>query len=612
MAKLKKRSKLSQQRHANSPLPNVNANANKSANKHTNQNNKALALLDKIRKGANTSVNDKLIAVNQILVQCNNEESSRKAFLRNDLVKVILNDLLTEDNKYDELIVSALDLLKHLIIEEDYDLSIHLWRNGIWEILVVNFDKAFKSFSHLNDANVDQISRDLLLSYINNLIGILDNLVLELNSETINTAVIPKLGESTILPHLFEIIKVDNVSKSTMSVVLNTLQLIYDLSSVSVQFLQNVLLSNAEFGQILENLLKTDKFNTHPLGKIFLIGINLQILEVKDNLNENLDLILNEVFLILNGIDFASQKDEEFQIIDISLDLLTTIIEIKGSLLMEDATKKDETFNTKCIESILPFLGKLFESDIKNNKKLVCLNNLMLYLNANELINDNLRNDLESLNNGRISQDFEALLNSNSSKLDLELTIDYLNFKLNLLEMEPSKFSSMETQISKLIETGVKSAQLDEFTDIDLQIQFVTTLIMYLSIVAKNINNIEVTKNIVEYIVKNNVLEPISFYNAQLSTGGLNVSKFHRKYKYLVEETMNVSINSIFEMFDDDYSYNRPIYHDGNMGDILTNALADYKKIYKNIDKNVNLRLKKQSEETLNNLQRFIEYKKTE
>lgn len=612
MAKLKKRSKLSQQRHANSPLPNVNANANKSANKQTNQNNKALALLDKIRKGANTSVNDKLIAVNQILVQCNNEESSRKAFLRNDLVKVILNDLLTKDNKYDELIVSALDLLKHLIIEEDYDLSIHLWRNGIWEILVVNFDKAFKSFSHLNDANVDQISRDLLLSYINNLIGILDNLVLELNSETINTAVIPKLGESTILPHLFEIIKVDNVSKSTMSVVLNTLQLIYDLSSVSVQFLQNVLLSNAEFGKILENLLKTDKFNTHPLGKIFLIGINLQILEVKDNLNENLDLILNEVFLILNGIDFASQKDEEFQIIDISLDLLTTIIEIKGSLLMEDATKKDETFNTKCIENILPFLGKLFESDIKNNKKLVCLNNLMLYLNANELINDNLRNDLESLNNGRISQDFEALLNSNSSKLDLELTIDYLNFKLNLLEMEPSKFSSMETQISKLIETGVKSAQLDEFTDIDLQIQFVTTLIMYLSIVAKNINNIEVTKNIVEYIVKNNVLEPISFYNAQLSTGGLNVSKFHRKYKYLVEETMNISINSIFEMFDDDYSYNRPIYHDGNMGDILTNALADYKKIYKNIDKNVNLRLKKQSEETLNNLQRFIEYKKTE
>ncbi len=612
MAKLKKRSKLSQQRHANSPLPNVNANANKSANKQTNQNNKALALLDKIRKGANTSVNDKLIAVNQILVQCNNEESSRKAFLRNDLVKVILNDLLTEDNKYDELIVSALDLLKHLIIEEDYDLSIHLWRNGIWEILVVNFDKAFKSFSHLNDANVDQISRDLLLSYINNLIGILDNLVLELNSETINTAVIPKLGESTILPHLFEIIKVDNVSKSTMSVVLNTLQLIYDLSSVSVQFLQNVLLSNAEFGKILENLLKTDKFNTHPLGKIFLIGINLQILEVKDNLNENLDLILNEVFLILNGIDLASQKDEEFQIIDISLDLLTTIIEIKGSLLMEDATKKDETFNTKCIESILPFLGKLFESDIKNNKKLVCLNNLMLYLNANELINENLRNDLESLNNGRISQDFEALLNSNSSKLDLELTIDYLNFKLNLLEMEPSKFSSMETQISKLIEAGVKSAQLDEFTDIDLQIQFVTTLIMYLSIVAKNINNIEVTKNIVEFIVKNNVLEPISFYNAQLSTGGLNVSKFHRKYKYLVEETMNVSINSIFEMFDDDYSYNRPIYHDGNMSDILTNALADYKKIYKNIDKNVNLRLKKQTEETLNNLQRFIEYKKTE
>lgn len=614
MAKLKKRSKLSQQRHSNGPLAGSqgNNNANKSANKQANQNNKALALLDKLRKGANTSVNDKLIAVNQVLVQCNNEESSRKAFLRNDLVKVILNDLLTEDNKYDELVVSALDLLKHLIVEEDYDLSIHLWRNGIWEILESNFSKAFKSFSHLNDANVNQISKDLLISYINNLIGIFDNLILELNSETINSAVVPKLKGSEILNNLFEIIKVENISKLTISIVLNILQLIYDLSTVSVTFLQDIILSNTEYGKILESLLKTDKFEAHPLAKIFLIGINLQILEVKDNLNQNIDLILNEIFIILGGIDFSSQKDEEFQMIDISLDLLTTVIEIKGSLLLEDSTKKDDIFNGKCVDSILPFLGKLFEHDIKNNKKLICLNNLMLYLNANDLINDSLRNDLENLNNGRITQDFDALLNSPASKIDLELTIDYLNFKLNLLEMDPVKFSSMESQINKLIESGMKSTQLDEFTDIELQIQFISTLVMYLSIVAKNIGNLEVTKSIVEYIVKYNVLEPISFYNTQLTTGGLNVSKFHRKYKFLVEETLNVSINSIFEMFDDDYSYNRAIYHDGGMGEILANLLNDYKKIYKNIDKNVNFRLKKQSEETLNNLQRFIEYKKTE
>lgn len=623
MAKLKKRSKLSQQRHRGNAIvnPNEKENGKKSVNKDINQSNKAITLLDKLKKNSNSSINDKLITINNILVQCNNDENMRKAFLKNDLVKIILNDLLIENNKYDEILVSSLDLLKHLIIEESYDLSIYLWRNGIWEILKENFTKAFKSLQHLNDSNVDIMSKDLLLNYINNLIEILDNLVMELNSETIKSSIIPKLNEDDIIMNnLFEILKIENINKFNLSIITNILQLIYDLSSISIEFLQNILLNdnnNVSFTKIFNNLLSnTDKLNENSLCKIYLIGINLQIFEIKDNLNDNLNLIIDEIFNITNIINNneTAMEGENFQVIDISLDLLTTIIEIKGSIYLQDETKKDSVFNEKCIEQILPFLGKLFEINYTNNKKLICLNNLIIYLNSTKLINDKLIEDLEMLNNNKILNEFNKLINESFGKIDIETIIDYLNFELNLIEIEPMKFIQNEeiiTQINKLIEISIKN-KIDEFTDIEIQIQFITSLLMYLSIIAKNINNLEITKNIVEFIIKYNLIEPINFYNNKLTNDKLNISKYHKKYQYLVEESINIAINSIFEMFDDDYSYNRIIYHDGKMNDLLINIMQDYKKIYKNIDKNVNLKLKRQTEETLNNLQRFIDYKKTE
>ncbi|AWU76021.1 uncharacterized protein C5L36_0B12480 [Pichia kudriavzevii] len=601
MAKLKKRSKLSQQRHQNNQL-----NAAVPKKNESNQVNKVLTLLDKIKKSSTSSVNDKLITINNILVQCKNDPSVRKVFLKNDLIKIILNDLLKEEKQFDEILVSCFDLLKNLILEEDYDLAIYLWRNGIWEILIENFDKAFKSLPHLDDEKVNQISKDLLLSYISNLVSVIDNLSMELSTEVINSSLVPNLFQSNILTYLLQFIKLDNVltNKDKLKVLLDILRLIYDLSTLSADFLQN-LLENNDFQMVFSNMITSNIES--PLVKVYLIGIQLQIFEIKDDLNENLDSLLVETFTVLDTLKYEHENDDEFQIVDLSLDLLTTVIEIKGSILIDNSTKKDKVFDGYCIDNILPFIGKLFEKDFKNDKALICLSNLMIYLNSNGLMNEKLVNDLESLNTNKIQPEFNQLLNSK----DLYLIIDYLNFKLNLLEIDPSKFVSQEPQIDTLIELGTKLSKYDEFLDIESQIQFITTLLMYLSIIAKNINNLEVTKTIVEFIIKYNIVEKIEFYNGELSNG-LNVSKFHKKYNYLVEESINVAINSIFELFDDDYPYNRELYHNGNLGGILANTLQDYKKIYKNIDKNINLRLKKQTEETLSNLQRFIEYKQTE
>lgn len=617
MAKLKKRSKLSQQRHKANQIKETNGGADNSK-KESNKSAKALTLLDKIKSSSTSSVNEKLININSILVQCNNDTNTRKIFLKNDLIKITL-DLLKQENQYDEILVSCLDLLKHLIIEEDYDLSIYLWRNGIWEILELNFNKAFNSLSHLNDSNVNVISKDLLISYINNLIGILDNLVMELNLETIDNALLSKLTESQLLSKFFQFLN-SGVENSTISIALNFLQFIYDLSTISTKFLQNSLINNDEFETIVDNLCKNlSTFDKHPLGKIYIVGIKLQVLELKDDLSSNnLDSLINEIFNILNNMtDLNSKNDEDFQIVDISLDLLTTIIEIKGSLsLQNNSANKDKVFNDKCINQILPFLGKLFEVDFTNNKKLICLNNLMIYLTSNQLISQQLVTDLESLNNNKINNDFESLVSSGTP--DLEIVVDYLNFKLNLLEIDPTKLTDNEVnQINSLVGLGMKNVNLENIDneidpDIELKIQFITTLLMYLSLLAKAIATVETVKPIVEFIIQYNLVKPIEFYNSKTTKGGLNISKFHTKYKYLVEESINLAINSIFEIFDDDYPYNRPIYHAGNLNGLLNNMLSDYKKIYKNIDKNVNFSLKKQTEETVNNLQRFIEYKKSE
>ncbi|GAV28761.1 hypothetical protein PMKS-002236 [Pichia membranifaciens] len=612
MAKLKKRSKLSQQRHRANQLKNPNG-----ANGKKNDSNKSIkvnSMLDKIKATSTCSVNEKLITINSILVQCNNDEMTRKMFLKNDLVKIVLNDLLKQESQFDEIVVSSLDLLKHLIVEENYDLSIYLWRNGIWDIIYSNITKAFDSLSHLNDSNVDVLSKDLLLSYINNLIGILDNLVMELNLETINGSLIPQLVGSNVLNGLFSLFNFETTSKFNISLSLSVLQFVYDLSSISENFLKDVLLNNTEFKDVFEKLLSNSGtiFGKTPLGRIYLVGIKLQILEIQDDLTSNLDSTLGEIFNILTEIDFNSEKDDEFQIVDISLDLLTTIIEIKGSLLLEDSSNKDKVFISQCTDNILPFLGKLFEVNFKNNKKLICLNNLIIYLKSNNCVNEKLLSDLENLNSNKIANDFTTLLqSSDKSDLDLELLVDFLNFKLNLLEIDPSKFASEETQVNALIELGMKMSSIDVAIDSELQLQFITSLLIYLSLLAKCIENIETTKAIVNFIIRYNITIPFSFYNTQLKSG-LNISKFHHKYHYFVEETVTLAINSIFEMFDDDYPYNRPIYHGENLNEILISVLGDYKKLYKNIDKNLNLRLKKQTEETLNNLQRFIEYKKTE
>ncbi|KAG0668023.1 hypothetical protein C6P42_005156, partial [Pichia californica] len=74
------------------------------------------------------------------------------------------------------------------------------------------------------------------------------------------------------------------------------------------------------------------------------------------------------------------------------------------------------------------------------------------------------------------------------------IIIDYINFKLNLLEIDNNKDYD-ETQINKLIEFGINLNKYDS-NDIELKIQFITSLLIYLSLIAKNSKNIEIIKKI--------------------------------------------------------------------------------------------------------------------
>lgn len=550
MAKLKKRSRNSQARHKSNPL------GQKSSASSSNNQTKILDTIDKL-KSSTTSVNEKLITINHILVQCNNNEETRKAYLRNDLGKVLLNDLL-QDSVYDEILVSSFDLLSHLLTEEP-EFSIYLWRNGIWQILEKNFSTAFGSLPHLNDEKVNQISKDLLISYFEHLISILDNLVMELPSDTVNNELLSKLQESKLLDTLFDI--------KVPKLITLVLQFTYDFATISTSFLSSI-------------SHKTFELQGTSLTKAYIIGINLQIMEVNKALTPTiLNQITEEIFKNLEA-----QETPNAETSDISLDLLSTVIEIQ-------AGTPNKIFNELCNTKVLPFLTTNIDQ-----KKLFCLNNLLIYYQANDLITEQIAEGLLKLAPEVNFSDIDAI-------------VDIINFKAHCATVNRGVEENIVfvNEILKYTETQLK---FDEFTDASAVSRLVISVCSYLPQIKEKLD-FEVIKNVTILVVEKILLNSLNFYKSELTK--MNISKLHNKWGYVFETCVAAAVILLFELYDDDYSYNRELYHGQNgVGIAIENIYDSINQMYKNVDKNKNAQVKGEMREIVENLRRFIEYKKTE
>lgn len=618
MAKLKKRSKISQQRHRANKL--VNPLASNGENKPMDDQ------IKEIFNNLNSQDNEiRLKSISSLTLLCDVDAKIRKLALKNNLIKLLMTNYVL-DKDY-SIRSCSLGLLRNLVIEEEYDMAIHLWRNDIWLVL----ENGFKSIN-INEFDVQ---------YLDSLIGLLDSICLELTSSIVDDSIIPKLP--SIMKLFFEVLNKFSLGElSDVKPIISILQLLFDLSSISTKFLKS-LSTDFNFIQASGPL-----FNKLALGgdlaKIYIIGINFQICEFNDDLgNGQVDQVIIEIFNIINSIDVNgtitklnsnisedSTTKENFQIIDTSLDLFSTMIEFTG-YLMDTKNIKSDKFSGLLNEKIVPFLNQLICNGFKNDKLLICLNNSLVYLTSTKTGGDEgikemfvsmnliLTNELNS-----IIGNFTTTANSNDL-INIEQISDLISFKLDLIEYisdpeeKRSLIESDSQGIEKIIE--ISSTNLlnfetnEEELNNDILVQYSTILIQYLTIIGKKCSNDEITQLITKFIVDKLMINSVSFYNAKITPKEgkkLTIAKYHSRYGYIIENVLNESINSIIEIFDDNYSYNVSIYHNGGLDKVLSNLLPEYKLIYKNIDKNNQFGLKKRSEDTLMNLGRFIIYKSTE
>ncbi|GME82972.1 unnamed protein product [Ambrosiozyma monospora] len=271
MGKLKKRSKLSQQRRKQNQLvPGDNKTNKKLDNKELQ---KITPLISQLSASA---TNDRSIALSTILLLCDNDPTSRKLFLKNNLVKILLTKLIHDES--DEIVVDAYGLLRNLIIEEGYDLSVHLWRSDIWTALEVDFKKAMQSLPHINDEKVSSTRKALLIDYIDNLISCLGSLSTEVSIQLFDENILPKLQQSGILKFIFELIEKRVSNKLTLT----ALEFLYDLSTLSFQFIE--LFANEP--SAIELLSKIEDSTLSVLSQVYLIGLKFQIMEFKGELTD--------------------------------------------------------------------------------------------------------------------------------------------------------------------------------------------------------------------------------------------------------------------------------------------------------------------------------------
>ncbi|GMG30770.1 unnamed protein product [Ambrosiozyma monospora] len=575
MGKLKKRSKLSQQRRKqNQLLPGDNKSNKKLENKEVQ---KITPLISQLSASA---TNDRSIALSTILLLCDNDPQSRKLFLKNNLVKILLTKLIHDES--DEIVVDAYGLLRNLIIEEGYDLSVHLWRSDIWTALEADFKKAMQSLPHINDEKVSSTRKALLIDYIDNLISCLGSLSTEVSIQLFDENILPKLQQSGILKFIFELIEKRVSNKLTLT----ALEFLYDLSTLSFHFIE--LFANEP--SAIELLSNIEDSTLSVLSQVYLVGLKFQIMEFKGELTDakSDDVLIDSILGKLDSLYKAKvdlkttveqldaplnpkpTKEEEnalrqaknnFKLIDLLLDLYTTIIEVKGeqqvvspsSVSKETKQRLSAFFST----GLAPFLSDLITTNFKNSKILVCLNNLSLYLSSLDLVDESYITFLTQVGSV-IAKDFnETLAATVGDDVNLDTISDELNFLL-FYDQAQGKISAD----AKLVSLLITLSNAIDFNNHEANqiIQFSTVLISYLTLIGKGCDSIDTTQEISKFIVDTQLLGPIKLYKSFRNT-----SELHKKFKFLVEYTLLNSINAIFEMFDDDYPYNRPVFHEGGL-----------------------------------------------
>ncbi|KAF6008253.1 hypothetical protein HII13_004037 [Brettanomyces bruxellensis] len=625
MGKLKTRSKLAQRRFKAKQLQKNKKTENEinvaKINGEISNTQKVAPLITKL---GSSSESDRSMALNSINLMCGSDTELRRLFMKNDLVQIILSKLLHDENQ--DIVVDSYGLLRNLMIDEGYSLCIHLWRKDIWTLLSADFARAIASLPHISDENVDQQQKELLVNFIDNLIGCTDCLASEMSINFFDGTLFGKITESKVLDFIFSILK----QETNQRLILSCLTFIYDLATVSYKFI-DFLCQNNEYLETLkaisnkklgkqsktyliasrgkERAFKRKRLCTDiisPLNDIYQNDVNLKYTV------EELDLPYNENPSLQEAKNLELAK-QNFNVIDLELDLYTSIIEMLGDdyRSQEGDNKNGETF--KFLNSTLvSMLSSLIEAGFKDEKMLICVNNLIAFDRDIRFCGAELVSFFQNVYTHCSVLLSDLLENKNQLSVDeqLEQIGQILKFDISYMLMTDQSQWKEDAQrvveiirLSESVDTKLDAGEVDA----GLLSDFNLGLIPYLGLIAKNCGNLSVTRDITKFLVDQKFLKYLELYKKTPK-----VEKLHKNVGFLVEETIDCVVNVLFDIFDDDYSYNKPIFHDGGLLQVLKDKLSEFRIIFKKVDKNVSQDVKERMKETLNNLQSFVKYKQGE
>lgn len=633
MGKSKKRSRASKSRL--NPLGGNKKNLLSSEAKDNATITKRIQPL--IKQLQSAVVNDRHMALSSICVLCE-DDHMRKLLLREKLVPIILSKLLNDDNT--EIIVEAYGLLRNLALEEGYDVSTHLWRSNIWVSIMDGFSKIEKSLNSMSSESDKSSteSKRMLFDFIDNLISLV--VALANGSDKILTDILDTDKIQNIFKLLAFLIQF-GVDKIPISLFNTILDLIYDFSSESFQFIE--LISNDNFlsNFIIElpNFTKNNNTHSNELTLILIQGIYIQFLD--SNLQvQNLDTIIHDICNTINNIDikqlqidlFASAAliDENHSTIDkelmetkdtktvtekikdytkkrseslmklqsleIAIDLITAVIEMFAAFYEEENSKRSQNIELpdELIITFAEFLPHVFNtlSEFFTSRILIAWNNLLwLYLTIGINIFDLTTEPYKPL---------WAFLKSD--------TLDN-----NDLSIKIGK-ASVIWALLKTITMQQEQVPILEIFQLYNNSQFVKSYIKEYEaslITADNKEeNLEYRQRCCGVLATYALFQKQVGINREIGQFFLNLITDEKIDPILLVDI----ITYLFEIYpDSNYDYDEPVFVNDNFLNILKEeVLPNAKKIFKLVDRNANPEFKEGCTDCFTNLNKFIQYKEQE
>lgn len=613
MGKSKKRSRASKAR-----LNPIGSRKDEQPSDNGLVKKKLQPLLEKLHSAV---PNDRAMALGSISVLCE-DPYMRKLLLKERLVQTILGKLLSDSNT--DIVVESFGLLRNISLEEGYDVSTQLWRADIWTSINEGFSKLLQSLSALQGTEAQATktateSRRLLFDYADNLLSLV--VALANGSDEILRQVLDR----SKLDRLFEVITrllQYGVSKLPLPVFNTVLDLIYDFSSESSEFIDAIINNEylAAFTKSLPDQMSTPGFN--ELTKVLIQGIYLQFLEldityqqandiihavcdsIKDidleQVNKDLSNVSQDEELVNTKDSQVAQKIKHYtvarssammklQSVEISIDLITAIIEIIASLSEEKKGPLPESLQ----ETLMVYLPQVFQGLSREftSRILIAWNNLLwLYLTLE--INFF---DLESESYKGL---WELVHSVDGEEVDLKLgklSVVWALLKTVAGQSEPNNWlSTLQLNnnvdfVNSTIDNYNKDLSNDTIpreTAIELGQRYCGVLSAY----ATFQNQVQINEIIGKFIME------------QLCSPKVPAA-------LLADFT-----NSLFEVYGDEtFDYNQPVFVGHNFINILeTKVVPNLKAQFKLVDRNKDQQLKERCSETFNTLDSFIQYKKNE